>query len=82
MNGFRLSGSCTMPMCSVTFSAGAGLDEAAARATPTAAASSEQQDEDQRRLDEQACRPSTSGHADPPVRIDRRRQAPVPCGRR
>ena len=38
MNGFRLSGSCTMPMCSVTFSAGDGLDEAAACATPTAAA--------------------------------------------
>ena len=39
MNGFRLSGSCSHPMRSVTFSSGDGLDEAAARATPTAAAS-------------------------------------------
>ena len=30
MNGFRLSGSCTMPMCSATFSSGGGLDSAAA----------------------------------------------------
>ena len=41
----------------------------------------EQQDEDQRHLDERAGRPSANGHADPPVRSDRRHQASVPWGR-
>ena len=54
MNGFRLSGSCTMPMCRVSFSAGAGLDEAAARATPTAAASSSRRTRTSDDLDEPA----------------------------
>ena len=79
MNGFRLSGSCTMPMCSVSLSPGEGLEEAAARATPTAAASTSSR---VRTIDALTSGPACRVRAVmlfPLVRMDRRRQAPLPC---